>query len=142
MKRRDLLDPLLTNIQERRHRGGGGVGVRHPSTCQDIVGKIALPSGKKRKGGGGKKEGKKREGKGKKRKKKEKEKKRKKGKERKERKEKKGKERKEKRRKKEKKEKEIGQDFVTTNCDFLSGVTTSRVTATTLLVFSRSFTFL
>ena len=76
----------------------GGVGVRHPSTCQDIVGKLALPSGKKRKGGREK-----REGKGKKRKKKRKRK------ERKEKKGKKGKERKRKerkRRKKEKKEKE------------------------------------
>ena len=31
---------------------------------------------------------------------------------------------------------------IPTNCDFLSAVTTSRVTTTTILVFSRSFTFL
>ena len=32
--------------------------------------------------------------------------------------------------------------FFTTNCDFLSAVTTSRVTTTTILVLSGSFTFI
>ena len=92
-------------------KGGGGCGGCDTPTCQDIVGKIAVPSGKREKGEGKKRgekgEGKKeretkgrekREGKGKKRKK-EKEKKRKKGKERKrkERKEKKEREKKKKR---------------------------------------------
>ena len=31
--------------------------------------------------------------------------------------------------------------FFPTNCDFLSAVSTSRVITTTILVFSRSFTF-
>ena len=34
------------------------------------------------------------------------------------------------------------QVFFPTNCDFLSAMKTSRVTTTTILVFSRSFTFL
>ena len=64
-----LTDEQIQGIEHSQGRLQRGGGVATPPSCRDIVGKIALPSGKERKGGGKKR----RKGKKKKKKRKRKE---------------------------------------------------------------------